>query len=85
MFCYLKVNRRIISLVHDNSDAVRVHSRVAFPQSVSSYPHCLADNFVISVDSSICYDSLDPHSLHRLHFEMDIEDAIFAPSDRKYA
>ena len=47
--------------------------------------HCRADNFALSIDSSSIYDSLNQNSLHRLHFEMDIEDAIFAPSDRKYA
>ena len=36
--CYLKVNRRIISLAHDHSDVVHVPSRVSFPHPVSSYP-----------------------------------------------
>ena len=38
MFCISKINGLIISLEHDYLDVVHVHSRVAFPHHVSSYP-----------------------------------------------
>ena len=76
----------IISLAHDHLDVVHVHSRVAFPHPVSSYPIvALTILLFLTTHLVVMHDSIDPNSLHRLHFEMDIEDAMFAPSDRKYA